>query len=71
MFLPITLPKGVALTDIRRLQSHSAWYQREAIRHGPGFGAKRFERARQRRQRLIRPFTPTTARIGPVLRSHL
>lgn len=68
MFLPITIPRGVALTDIKRLQSHAAWYLREAARHGPAFGAKRFIRAKQRRIRLV---VPTTERIDSVLRSHL
>ncbi len=55
MFLPITLPRGVALTDIKRLQSHAAWYLREAARHGPTFGAKRSLRAKQRRIRAVTP----------------
>ena len=71
MFLPITLPRGVALTDIRRLQSHAAWYHREAARHGPGFGVLRFARARKRRLRQIYAIAPATARIGSVLRSPL
>ena len=67
MFLPITLPRGVTLTDIKRLQSHSAWYLREADRHGPGYGSKRFARAKQRRLRLIGPVAHATVRTGPVL----
>ena len=67
MFLPITLPKGVALTDIRRLKSHSAWYLRQAARYGPAFGVKRFAKAKHRRLKTICAITSVTARIGPVL----
>jgi hypothetical protein len=59
VFLPITLPKGVPLDDFRRLQAHAAWYLREAARHGPGFGAKRFARARLRRQRRTSSTVPS------------
>jgi hypothetical protein len=49
MFLPITIPKGIALSDIRRLRSHATWYKSQIARHGPNYGSKRFARARQRR----------------------
>ena len=49
MFLPIPLPTGTLLTNVKRLHSHAAWYQREALRHGPTFGTVRYTRARQRR----------------------
>ena len=51
MFLPITLPRGVACNDFKRLRAHAAWYLREAQRHGPGYGSKRFARQRLRRLR--------------------
>ncbi len=67
MFIPIPIPRGVSLRDAKRLRSHAEWYLREAARHGPGFGAKRFERQRRRRLRSIRVVATATARIGSVL----
>jgi hypothetical protein len=51
MSIPIPVPCGVSLRDARRLRAHTEWYLREAARHGPDFGAKRFARQRQRRLR--------------------
>jgi hypothetical protein len=67
VFIPIPLPRGVSLRDAKRLRSHADWYLREAARHGPGFGSKRFARQRQRRLRQIRTVASATARIGPAL----
>ena len=71
MFLPITVPRGVSLTDIKRLQSHSTWYLRKADRHGPALSSKRFARAKQlspdSRLRRIGPVAHATVRTGPVL----
>lgn len=64
MFIPIPLPRGVSLRDAKRLRSHAEWYLREAARHGPGFGAKRFERQRRRRLRSIRVVATATACTG-------
>lgn len=61
MIIRIPIPRGVGLGDFDRLRSHAAWYRRQVLRHGPGYGAKR--RARS----IRRSSQPTTSRIGPVL----
>jgi len=67
MFIPIPIPRGVSLRDAKRLRSHAEWYLREAARHGPGFGAKRFAQQRHRRLRRIRVVVTATARIDSAI----
>lgn len=67
MFIPIPIPRGVSLRDAKRLRSHADWYLREAARHGPGFGAKRFAQQRRRRLRQIRVVANATARIDSAI----
>jgi hypothetical protein len=64
MFIPIPLPRGVSLRDAKRLRAHAEWYLREAARHGPGYGAKRFERQRRRRLRSTRVAAIATATLS-------
>ncbi len=64
MLIPIAIPHGICLTDIRRLRLHAAWYKRQIKRHGKEFETNRFAKARKRQLEHLLTETSEPVLVG-------